>query len=76
MTPTARQRQAIRRTAAFERARVERRIDRNKLGQYRLPNGDWFRFSAADLEANEELQRAYVQAVLLAETTCRNATWN
>lgn len=76
MTPTARQRLAIRRTAAFERARVERRIDRDKLGQYRLPNGDWFRFSVADLENNEDLRRAYVQAVLLTETACRNQTWN
>ena len=76
MPSDSRQRLAKRRTMAFERARVDRRIDRNKLGQYRLDNGEWFRFSAADLEHNEDLRRAYVQSVLLAETSARNQTWN
>ena len=76
MASEARHRLAIRRTAANARSKVERRINRNTLGWYRMPDGGSFAFNGHDLEHNEDLRRAFTQAVLLAETSARNVTWN
>jgi hypothetical protein len=73
---TSRARLAIRRTASNERAKVARRISRNTLGWYRIEGGEPFAFNATDLEHNDGLRAAYVQAVLLTQTACRNVTWN
>lgn len=76
MRSESRQRLALRRTDAHNRAKTVRRINRNTLGWYRLPDGDAFAFNATDLEHNPDLRRAFTQAVLLAETSSRNVTWN
>ena len=76
MASDSRQRLALRKTTANTRAKAARRIDRNLLGWYRLQDVSSFAFTGHDLECNEDLRRAFVQAVILAETSSRNVTWN
>jgi len=76
MASDSRHRLALRRIDAHTRAKVCRRINRNTLGWYRLPGGESFSFNGRDLENNPPLRKAFTQAVLLAEHSARNVTWN
>ena len=71
----ARRKLALRRSKASVKANAAAQ-DHEPIGFYRLADGQVVAFNGVDLENNESLRNAFIQAVLAAEYESRNATWN